>query len=103
MHNICEIEVNLASGYSGRESYVNGWTYGRTAPNQYGRTVLYHNTKDGRIKISLTCNYQLMQTTHTFKQGKSEGFDSCNRPSNLTQIWIQIVDFSARVTLKFDG
>ena len=43
-----------------------------------------------------------MQTTHTFKQGKSEGFDSCDRPSNLTQIWIQIVDFSARVTLKFD-
>ena len=35
------------------------------------------------------------------KQGKSEGFDSCDRPSNLTQI--QIVAFSARVTLKFDG
>ena len=33
------------------------------------------------------------------EQGKSEGFDSCDRPSNLTQI----VDFSARVTLKFDG
>ena len=34
------------------------------------------------------------------KQGKSEGFDSCDRPSNLT------LDsnrrFSARVTLKFD-
>ena len=26
------------------------------------------------------------------KQGKSEGFDSCNGPSNLTQIGIQIID-----------
>ena len=34
----------------------------------------------------------------SFEQGKSEGFDSCNRPSN----WIQIIDCSACVTLKFD-
>ena len=37
------------------------------------------------------------------KQGKSEGFDSCDRPSNLTQIGFKFFDFSARVTLKFDG
>ena len=37
------------------------------------------------------------------KQGKSEGFDSCNRPSNLTQIGFKSSIFSARVTLKFDG
>ena len=74
------------------------------------------------------------------EQGKSEGFDNCDRPSNLTQIgfkssifhpvwleiwwmtlnkanlrdliaatglvisnWIQIVNFSACVTVKFDG
>ena len=37
------------------------------------------------------------------KQGKSEGFDSCDRPSNLTKNWIPITDFSAWVTLKFDG
>ena len=35
-------------------------------------------------------------------QGKSEGFDSCDRPSNLTQIGF-IVDFPVRVTLKLDG
>ena len=40
---------------------------------------------------------------YTDKQGKSEGFDSCDRPSNLTQIGFKIVDFSAPVTLKFDG
>ena len=38
---------------------------------------------------------------HMIKQGKSEGFDSCDRPSNLTQTGF--VDFPARVTLKFDG
>ena len=27
------------------------------------------------------------------KQGKSEGFDSCDRPSNLIKNWIQIVEF----------
>ena len=37
------------------------------------------------------------------QQGKSEGFDSCDRPSNLTQIGFKSSIFSARVTLKFDG
>ena len=38
------------------------------------------------------------------EQGKSEGFDSCHRPSNkYNSNWNQIVDFSVRVTLKFDG
>ena len=36
----------------------------------------------------------------SYQQGKSEGFDSCDRPSNLTQIGFKL---SARVTLKFDG
>ena len=37
------------------------------------------------------------------KQGKSEGFDSYDRPSNLTQIGLKSLDFSACMTLKFDG
>ena len=37
------------------------------------------------------------------QQGKSEGLDSCDRPSNLTQTGFKSVDFSARVTLIFDG
>ena len=32
-----------------------------------------------------------------------KGFDSCDRPSNRTQIGFKIIDFSAPVTLKFDG
>ena len=39
------------------------------------------------------------------EKGKSEGFNSWDRPSNRIQIWnwIKIFDFSACVTLKFDG
>ena len=37
-----------------------------------------------------------------YQQGKSEGFDSCDQPSNLAQIWSKSSLFSARVTLKFD-
>ena len=36
------------------------------------------------------------------KQGKAEGFDSCDRPSILTWNWIQIINFWAHVTWKFD-
>ena len=36
-----------------------------------------------------------------YKQGKSEGFDSCD--GLVISNCIQIVDFSARVTLKFNG
>ena len=39
------------------------------------------------------------QRVHLTEQGKSEGFDSCDRPSYL----IQIIDFSACVSMKFDG
>ena len=38
MHNIYEIELNPASGYSSREPYVNGWTDRQQAP--------FHNTTD---------------------------------------------------------
>ena len=40
MNNICEIEANPATGYSGTEPYVNGQTEGRHSP--------YHNTTDFR-------------------------------------------------------
>ena len=44
-----------------------------------------------------------MKSKMLSEQGKSEGFDSCHRPSNLTQIGFKIVAFSACVTLKFYG
>ena len=44
-----------------------------------------------------------MEACFILKQGKSEGFDSCDRPSNITQTGFKSSFFSARVTLKFDG
>ena len=39
-----------------------------------------------------------------FKQGKSEGFESCDRPVvRKCPIWVKIGDVLYRVTLKFDG
>ena len=38
------------------------------------------------------------------KQGKSEGFESCDRPIvRKRPILVKIGDFLSRVTLKFDG
>ena len=38
------------------------------------------------------------------KQGKSEGFESCDRPIvQKRPIWVKISDVLYRVTLKFDG
>ena len=38
------------------------------------------------------------------KQGKSEGFESCDRPIvRKCPIWVKIGDVLSRVTLKFDG
>ena len=38
------------------------------------------------------------------EQGKSEGFESCDRPIvRKRQIWVKIDDVLSRVTLKFDG
>ena len=45
-----------------------------------------------------------MCTTNGSKQGKSEGFESCDRPIVWKRpIWVKIGDFLYRVTLKFDG
>ena len=38
------------------------------------------------------------------KQGKSEGFESCDRPVvRKRPIWVKIYDVLSHVTLKFDG
>ena len=53
-----------------------------------------------RRRNSVRCCYNtaipviILHLSIVAKQGKSEGFDSCDRPSNLTQIQIQIADFS---------
>ena len=47
-------------------------------------------------------NFMMIRWWEHSKQGKSEGFDSCDWPSNLAQIWSKSSIFSACVTLKFD-
>ena len=43
-------------------------------------------------------------TTFEKEQGKSEGFESCDRPIvRKHPIWVKIDDVLSRVTLKFDG
>ena len=42
--------------------------------------------------------------TYDLEQGKSEGFESCDRPIvRKRPIWVKIGDVLYRVTLKFDG
>ena len=42
--------------------------------------------------------------TDDLEQGKSEGFESCDRPTiRKRPIWVKIGDVLSRVTLKFDG
>ena len=41
---------------------------------------------------------------HVKQQGKSERFESCDRPIvRKRPIWVKITDVLSRVTLKFDG
>ena len=46
----------------------------------------------------------VMVSLNIYKQGKSEGFESCDRPIvRKRPIWVKICDVLYRVTLKFDG
>ena len=54
----------------------------------------YHNSSEQPEKIK----------SHFEKQGKSEGFESCDQPIvRKRRIWVKIGDALYRVTLKFDG
>ena len=46
----------------------------------------------------------IWKVSYGLKQGKSEGFESCDRPTvGKCPIWVKIGDVLYRVTLKFDG
>ena len=48
---------------------------------------VHSNNDKAVLKIRTICHaWNLSKPAIDNKQGKSEGFDSCNRPSNLTQI-----------------
>ena len=49
-------------------------------------------------------NFMMIQWWEHSEQGKSEGFESCDRPIvRKRPIWVKIGDVLYRVTLKFDG
>ena len=99
------IRVIIRTPTHGRtDRQTDGQTDGRTGWIQYTPPQLrcggYNN---GLLPDGTKPSSDPMLTCLLEKKGKSEGFDSCDRPSNLTQNWIQIIDFPARVTLKFNG
>ena len=53
-------------------------------------------------KSAIFCPVRPWKLTDDPEQGKSEGIDSCDQPSNLTQIGFKLSIFTW-VTLKFDG
>ena len=58
---------------------------------------------DDSISNDLFPNYVNFETNKQ-KQGKSEGFESCDRPIvRKCPIWVKIGDVLYRVTLKYDG
>ena len=68
---------------------------------QTGVTVRKHPIWVKMDKFLAVCPCNL---TYDLEQGKSEGFESCDRPIVLKRpIWVKIGDVLSRVTLKFDG
>ena len=67
-------------------------------------------SQSGLVPRPLTCRWRLLHwatcrtTQNSHKQGKSEGFESCDRPIvRKRPIGFKIRDVMSRVTLKFDG
>ena len=57
-----------------------------------------------RIISDNTVEYFLRSKYLNLQQGKSEGFESCDRPKVWKRpIWVKIGDVLSHVTLKFDG
>ena len=57
-----------------------------------------------RSTSAIFCPVWPWNLTDDLEQGKSEGFESCDRPIvRKRPIWVKIGDVSYRVTMKFDG
>ena len=75
-------------------------TFNRLMATHSHRTHLHFNS---RIWWAVTISYS-QQLCGLAEQGKSEGFESCDRPIvRKGPIWVKIGDVLYRVTLKFDG
>ena len=87
---ICELSCGQGKIYGWTDRQTDKRTDGRTDGQTQAMTIPLWPERPWGNK-----NYQVVYR----KQGKSEGFDSCDRPSNLKLD----SNFSARVIVKFDG
>ena len=63
----------------------------------------FHTKYREQYHHEIHCHW-LLRLVIIRKQGKSEGFESCDRPIvRKRPIWVKIGDVLSRVTLKFDG
>ena len=81
---------------------------------QHWQAMLQLHLSDQQVYCQLSCTYIRGLTLYVLlneqeklaiqQQGKSEGFESCDRPIvRKRPIWVKIGDVLYRVTLKFDG
>ena len=62
------------------------------------------NNRGGHVHLSRIHFQQIVKVHYPVKQGKSEGFESCDRPIvRKRPIRVKSGDVLSRVTLKFDG
>ena len=70
-------------------------------PHWSPHNIVIHNHN---ISSSSFFKNRPLFTTQWIEQGKSEGFESCDRPIvRKRPIWVKIGDVLSYVTLKFDG
>ena len=61
-------------------------------------------TQRTRSSSAIALSHLTRNILFSTQQGKSEGFESCDRPIvRKRPIWVKIGDVLSRVTLKFDG
>ena len=54
---------------------------------------VWHRLLNVYTKVQIDNSKHVEKCQENFKRGKSEGFDSCDRPSNLTQIGFKSLIF----------
>ena len=81
-----------------RLANVRIWQQCSLSYHQYSN--IHHLISNKHWYFAIAC----LNTLNINKQGKSEGFESCDRPIvRKCPIWVKFGDVLSRVTLKFDG
>ena len=93
-HHCCVAPVKFQSDYSSLNHSFETWWH---------LTIMKPLSAQGNKALSYFWNFKSLGRMY-IEQGKSEGFESCDRPIvRKHPIWVKIDDVLSRVTLKFDG